>query len=114
MQGAAFVLGKIVTFIVRDEVDYGPFTQGRRLVKHDAPVLNTRSEGAHVLTIRPSVTPRNAEGAAPAPRRNCGAGRYGTRPLTRTKEFFELGFVEDGDADGYWPALAELAETGKL
>ena len=31
-----------------------------------------------------------------------------------TKELFELEFVEDEDADGYWPALAKLAETEKL
>jgi hypothetical protein len=65
VQGTALFLGEIVTFIVRDEVDYGPFAQRGRLVENDAPVLNARSEGAHVSTIRPSVASRNAEGPLP-------------------------------------------------
>jgi hypothetical protein len=67
VQGPAFVLGEIVTFVIRDEVYYSPFAQSGRLVKHDAPVLDTRSEWAHTSTIRPSVTPRNAEETLPRP-----------------------------------------------
>jgi hypothetical protein len=74
VQGTALFLGEIVTFVVRDEVDYGPFAQRGRLVENNAPVLNTRSEGAHAITMRSSATPRNAEEPLPRLAENCGVG----------------------------------------
>ncbi len=61
MQGVTLLVAEVVTFIIRDEVDDRPVRQSRRLVKHDAPVLDACSKGAHVATIRASAMPRNHE-----------------------------------------------------
>jgi hypothetical protein len=49
VEGATLPVREIVTFIIRDEVDDRPFAQSGRLVKHNAPVLNARSQGAHIV-----------------------------------------------------------------
>jgi hypothetical protein len=63
MQGAPLFTGKVIAFIIGNEVDDRPVSQGRRLVEHDAPILDARSEGAHIATIRACEMTRNPETA---------------------------------------------------
>ena len=57
MEGAALVIGEIITLIVRDKVDNGPLGQSRRLVENKPPLFDTGSERAHVATVRVSSMP---------------------------------------------------------
>ncbi len=61
MQGAPLFFREVVTFIICHKVDDRPVPQSGRLVKHDAAILNARSEGAHGATIRAYSMPRNSE-----------------------------------------------------
>jgi hypothetical protein len=47
VKDAALLVGKVITVVVRHQVDNGPFGQGRRLVENEPPLLYTRSERAH-------------------------------------------------------------------
>ena len=49
MQSAALVVGEVVTFVVRNEVDNRPLGQRGRLVQNEPPLFDARSERAHVL-----------------------------------------------------------------
>src|SRR5207248_10738861 len=45
VQGAAFLIREVVTFIIRNEVDYSPIGQSRGLVEHDAPLRTCALSG---------------------------------------------------------------------
>ncbi len=51
VEGPTLFICEIVAFIICDEVDDGPVSQRGRLIQHDAPILNARSQ-AQVDTIR--------------------------------------------------------------
>ena len=63
MKCAALVVGEIITFVIRQEVDNRPFGQGRRLVEDQASLLDMGSERAHVATVRLSERPASVHAA---------------------------------------------------
>ena len=67
MQRAAFTLGEVIAFVVRNQVDDRPLGQGRRLVKNEPPVFDTCSERAHVATVRVSELAGKSSGCTPKP-----------------------------------------------
>ena len=52
MQGAALVVGEVITFVVGNQIDNRAFRQGCRLVENKAALLDTCSEWAHAATVR--------------------------------------------------------------
>ncbi len=52
MQGPALIVGQIVTFVIGDEVDNGPFGQGGRFVENQPPFFDASAERAHAVTLR--------------------------------------------------------------
>ena len=52
MQRTTLAIREVVTLVVRHEVDNRPLGQGRWLVQDKPPVLDSRSEWAHVTTVR--------------------------------------------------------------
>ncbi len=64
MQGAALVVGEVVTLIVRHQVDDRPVGQVCRFIEDEASLLDVRSERAHVLTVRVSSLPGKRSGCA--------------------------------------------------
>lgn len=57
MQSAALGVSEVVTLVVCDEVDNRTLGQRCRLVQDEPPLLDTRSERAHVATVRLSKLP---------------------------------------------------------
>jgi hypothetical protein len=47
VKDAALLVGKVITVVVRHQVDNGPFGQRCRLVENEPPLLDTCSERAH-------------------------------------------------------------------
>jgi hypothetical protein len=60
VQGAAFVVGQIVSFVVRNEVDNRAFGQRGGFVEHEASIFDTSSQRAHAATVRLSDAPDKA------------------------------------------------------
>ena len=54
VKGAAFLVAEVIPFVVRHQVHDGPFGQGCGLVEHEAPILDVRSNTAHLRTLRVS------------------------------------------------------------
>ena len=52
VQSPAFVVGQIVIFVVRNEVDNRAFGQRGRFVEHEPAFLDTSSQGTHGITVR--------------------------------------------------------------
>lgn len=57
MQRAAFGVCEVVTLVVGNEVDNGTLGECGRLVENKPPLLDTRSERAHVSTVSVSSMP---------------------------------------------------------
>ena len=57
MQGAAFLVGEVITFVVSNQVNNRSLRQGCGLVEHEPPVLDMGSERAHVTTVTVSERP---------------------------------------------------------
>lgn len=55
--GVALVVGEVITFVISDQVQDHPLGQSRRLVENEPPLLDTRSQTAHVPTVRISDLP---------------------------------------------------------
>ncbi len=53
MQCVTLVVGQIVTFIVDDQLQLGSLRQLGRFVEVQSPVLHTRAQRGHVITVRP-------------------------------------------------------------
>ena len=89
VQGAAFLIREVVTFIIRNEVDYSPIGQSRGLVEHDAPLRTCALSGLMLplYELQRSLATANnlsrpqgsfsisSPGRRMPPSRNSGAGR---------------------------------------
>ena len=75
MQCVTLLVGQIVTFIVDDQFQLGALRQLGRLVEMQSPVLHTRTQRGHVITVRPPAAGWQAE-------RENG---YGRTPRTRRR-----------------------------
>jgi hypothetical protein len=47
MEGATLLVGQVVAFVIKNEVDDGAVRQGRRFVKDQAALLDTRPKTTH-------------------------------------------------------------------
>jgi hypothetical protein len=54
VQGAALLIGEVITVVVGYEVNNRALGQGGRLVKDEPALLDMGSERAHVVTVRVS------------------------------------------------------------
>ncbi len=60
MQGAAFLVGEVITFVVSNQVNNRSLRQGCRLVEHEPPLLDMGSERVHVVTVKDFRAARQA------------------------------------------------------
>ena len=56
MQGLTLLVGQIVTVIVDDQFQLRTLRQLGRFVEAQSPVLHTRAQRGHVITVRPPTT----------------------------------------------------------
>jgi hypothetical protein len=47
MEGATLLVGQVVAFVIKNEVDHGAVRQGRRFVKDQTALLDTRPKTTH-------------------------------------------------------------------
>ena len=82
MQGAAFLVGEVITFVVSNQVNNRSLRQGCRLVEHEPPLLDMGSERAHVATVRVSERPGKHS-------------RCSTEPVDLVEPGDDLGAMQD-------------------
>ena len=61
MQGLTLLVGQIVTVIVDDQLQLGALRQFGRFVEVQSPVLHTRAQRGHVITVRPPTAAWQAD-----------------------------------------------------
>ncbi len=57
MERATLLVGEVIAFVISDQVDNRPIGQASRLIENEPPLLDTRAEGIHATTVRPSRLP---------------------------------------------------------
>lgn len=61
MQGLTLLVGEIVTVIVDDQFQLGALRQLGRFVEVQSPVLHTRAQRGHVITVLPPTAAWQAD-----------------------------------------------------
>jgi hypothetical protein len=65
VERATLLVGEVIAFVISDQVDNRPIGQGSRLIENEPPLLDTRAEGTHAITVRLSRLPdKPSRGAA--------------------------------------------------